>query len=620
MVRGRCHDDQQASVSVSPGNGAGHLVKCFAGCSAEEVLDAAGLTFADILPARDPEPRNPKPKIPLTSRKPETAPAAQKAEARTIPQGEIIRHEIRDADGTLAAVHCRQGSGTGKRVWWETSEGKSGLGGRKVTELPLFGAHLLPDDKTIPIILCEGEKAADVLIRAGIPAVGTVCGASSAPSDGSLHPLIGRPVYLWPDNDDPGRQHMARIAEALTRLGCHGIRVIDWKNAGDKEDAADLLAMEGWRDDFDVLLDEARLLEATTAPDVTPDKEAPPKPKPLLVNLEEFQALGSVATKWTVGGLLPSGAVGAIVGESTAGKSFVLIDMACCIASGVPFNDKVVMQGPVIILLGEGHEGVRKRILAWEIEHGVKIPKENLYLTRVRPELDERTLAGLEAELADKGIKPVLIIADTLSATFPSGKDEAKPGDMVGYFNGLARLRDRLNPDCAILASHHPGHGDKKRGRGSSAFRGLLDVEFLIAHDGSGVRTLQAVKLKDMDLNAVPVETFALKPVPVEVVGDEIIRSAVVQWRGPTAKPKKAVKLSDNEKLAKDALKGLTVDTGTSQAGLETWRMEFYRVHIGDTPDEKRNAFWRARAGLAKKGLVVADNDRYSLSNGGIKE
>jgi hypothetical protein len=45
------------------------------------------------------------------------------------PNGRVIRHEIRDTDGTLIAVHCRRGTGTWKKVWWELPDGTKSLKG-----------------------------------------------------------------------------------------------------------------------------------------------------------------------------------------------------------------------------------------------------------------------------------------------------------------------------------------------------------------------------------------------------------------------------------------------------------------------------------------------------------
>ncbi len=74
--------------------------------------------------------------------------------------------------------------------------------------------------------------------------VGTVTGASGTPGDDALGPLVRLRVVLWADNDDAGRQHMARIAARLSALGCREVWMVDWAEAPDKGDAVDALALQ----------------------------------------------------------------------------------------------------------------------------------------------------------------------------------------------------------------------------------------------------------------------------------------------------------------------------------------------------------------------------------------
>src|SRR6516164_2548450 len=61
----RCpaHDDRRASLSISAGDDGRALVRCHAGCTAEAVVSAVGLTLRDLMPERGgPIPhRNGKP-------------------------------------------------------------------------------------------------------------------------------------------------------------------------------------------------------------------------------------------------------------------------------------------------------------------------------------------------------------------------------------------------------------------------------------------------------------------------------------------------------------------------------------------------------------------------------
>ena len=47
------HEDRTPSLSIKECSDGHVLIKCFAGCSAMEVMDAAGLQMSDLMPERD---------------------------------------------------------------------------------------------------------------------------------------------------------------------------------------------------------------------------------------------------------------------------------------------------------------------------------------------------------------------------------------------------------------------------------------------------------------------------------------------------------------------------------------------------------------------------------------
>ena len=167
-------------------------------------------------------------------------------------------YEIRDASGTHLATHVRFDDADGKRMVWELPTGGSGLGGLSAADLPLYGIERLGANVTV--VVCEGEKAADALIGVGIPAVGTVTGASSTPNRAALAELGGRSVVLWPDNDDVGQGHMKRIARGLAGIAS-SVRWADWPAAPPHGDAADCIAVGGKDAAWDVV--DAALMAPT---------------------------------------------------------------------------------------------------------------------------------------------------------------------------------------------------------------------------------------------------------------------------------------------------------------------------------------------------------------------
>ena len=75
-------------------------------------------------------------------------------------------------------------------------------------------------DAATPVIVVEGEKCADALERLGFLTT-TTFGGSNAVAKSDLSPLLGRQVYIWPDNDLPGRKY----ADALIGVFCETLKM-----------------------------------------------------------------------------------------------------------------------------------------------------------------------------------------------------------------------------------------------------------------------------------------------------------------------------------------------------------------------------------------------------------
>ena len=148
------------------------------------------------------------------------------------------RWAIKNIKGEVLAYHCRVDLENGKKkMWWQPPVYGDETKIKTVT-LPLYGAHLLPKKWVgTPIVLVEGEKAADALLQWGTPALGTVCGAHTIPADDILSVLNYREVIFFPDNDEQGYKHFVKIANKLRnkirpRLflwkGFKGADAVDW--------------------------------------------------------------------------------------------------------------------------------------------------------------------------------------------------------------------------------------------------------------------------------------------------------------------------------------------------------------------------------------------------------
>lgn len=128
--------------------------------------------------------------------------------------------------GTLSnivAIHrySKDNKVTSAVIRLESSDRKTfiqaSLNGKWVKKSPpkpsiVYNYDRIRESKTVVVV--EGEKAADALIRYGYPATTSAGGASNAKgADWSV--LNGKNVILWPDNDEPGRKYMKQVESMI---------------------------------------------------------------------------------------------------------------------------------------------------------------------------------------------------------------------------------------------------------------------------------------------------------------------------------------------------------------------------------------------------------------------
>ncbi len=348
-----CHSGtSETSLSVwDKGNGdAG--IHDFGGCDAAGILATVDLTLAhlyadhwDTHPAIAPR---------LDSRS--VIEAAGVDAGQNDHRRQVVRttnYPLPDETGRVVAIHMRTDFDDGtKAVWWAQPDGTKGLKGTKPVDLPLYGIHEL---RTPPeVVITEGEKARDALARLGIPALGTVTGADATPNDHRLTPLLNVPtVYLWPDNDDPGRSHMTALSGRLLALGHPDVRMIERWDAPPKDDAADFAVAGGTTADVRRLMSGALRVETSgmgTPPEVVSTR-ADDGPQLLIVRLSDVEAR---PVEWLWLHWLARGKVHILGGHPGDGKSTLTAWLAAVLSRGGVLPDgEIAPQGGTLFLLGE---------------------------------------------------------------------------------------------------------------------------------------------------------------------------------------------------------------------------------------------------------------------------
>jgi len=236
-----------------------------------------------------------------------------------------------------------------------------------------------------------------------------------------------------------------------------------------------------------------------------PVKPEIPEPKPRRSNAI-FEDVGIFCAEMSappqlVDGVLEEDSVVALVGPPNCGKSFLALDWACSIATGLSWQGRAVAEGPVVYLAGEGRPGLQRRLSAWQQQFGIISPNRMQISTKGADLTDLESVKAIARSLEKiaerNGEEPKLIVIDTVARHFGES-DENSTRDMNKFIGLLDELRRIWS--CAILLVHHSGKDAARGARGSTALRGAVDVEYALGST-DGVMTLSCTKSKD---SAIP--------------------------------------------------------------------------------------------------------------------
>lgn len=227
------HEDNTESLSVTRGKNDRILIKCHAGCDTKKVLEAAGLSWADVQPGQQSERSI---KTTTKQRLGEIIATYDYTDASGNVIFQVTRHEPK-------AFRQRKPNGKGGWVW--SLKGVK----RELYQLP----KLLATPANQWVFVVEGEKDADNLNAIGLMAT---CNAQGA---GKWQPnytetLSGRKICILPDNDEPGHEHAQAVAMALQGKA-QTVRIVELPGLPDKGDVSDWLDADGTADQLLALVE-----------------------------------------------------------------------------------------------------------------------------------------------------------------------------------------------------------------------------------------------------------------------------------------------------------------------------------------------------------------------------
>ena len=299
---------------------------------------------------------------------------------------------------------------------------------------------------------------------------------------------------------------------------------------------------------------------------------------------------------WLIEDVIPSNSIGMIYGASGSGKSHIILSMAAMIANGLPWFEKDTEQGNVLVLAGEGLSGLTRRFKAIEIEHGITINQERLFVSNRAIGMDtDKGYKQVEKAINELNEPPQLIIIDTLSRHLMQSEENSND-DMARFINRLEDIR--LKYGCTIILVHHTGKAANQGARGASALKANIDFSFEVeGKDKKCFFTCDKMKDADDDLATKYFEIKGVELGQVTSKGKQITGACVVKAdKAPSFKVAK----KSNEELALECF----------QASKKEWQAAYLEQCTDNiTKESKARQFRGAREKLILAGKVKENAD-----------
>jgi len=382
--------------------------------------------------------------------------------------GHILRFDLPDgAKEFCPLTFCEHAQG--RKEWrWKAFDAPR----------PLYSLEQLERAPDAPVIVTEGEKAADAA-RLIFPhhAVVTSPGGSHGALKADWSPLKGREVTVWPDADEPGRDYARNVAQCALQAGARSVRLVTLPDGLPK----------GW-DLADPLPEELATIDLlSTLSDALPFDELPAE-RPTHQNRVKLVSAADIkpeAIRWLWEGYLARAKLHILAGAPGTGKTTLAVSLAATLTNGSRWPDGTRSeQGHVVIWSGEDDpkDTLAPRLLAcgaqlervsfvegWADDYGGR---------SFDPSTDMDALT--EALSAIPNVR--LVIIDSIVSAV-SG-DSHKNAEVRRGLQPLVDLGTKL--DCAILGITHfskgsAGRAPTERVTGSLAFGAVARMVFAVA-------------------------------------------------------------------------------------------------------------------------------------------
>lgn len=227
---------------------------------------------------------------------------------------------------------------------------------------------------------------------------------------------------------------------------------------------------------------------------------------------------------WLVGGIIQSNYLYALTAPTNHGKTAVSLVMAICVAAGIPFAERPVTQGNVLILCGENQDGFRLRMMATMDSLGVTMDEVKDHIW-VLPQSTGLAFVLEQIKKDAEGMSELAMVLVDTSVSFFSGDNENDNQQAYCHARDLRELT-MLPGKPAVLVNCHPAAGASKDltregcvPRGGSAFLNEIDTNLTVWAEGENAEFHWMRKKRGPDFSPL---LFEYKAIYVEQHGQKI--------------------------------------------------------------------------------------------------
>lgn len=465
MARCPNHGDSTPSLSVSLGKDNKILLKCFAGCSTEDIVWSMDLQMKDLFAEVTPATAFPVYEEPQ-----------RKQSAADKPKKEA---EYFYAGGQLKKIKYRRSDGSKYCTWLHKETDGSWAKGRN-NIAP--GLYMSQEDLPQAIFLVEGEKDVESIKAMGLPAVSLPDGSQSKWEPSYEAVFTGKRVLILPDNDEPGQKY-AQMCAANIHGKAEKVWVLDlkdaWPEIPPKGDVTDMIVQFGPNTAFSKIAE----LDKVKAPWEPPAAE--PK-KPILMPMSSVEARKA---EYLLNPYLPRGMLAIMGGVSGAGKTYLVLSWISAITNGVrlPFQDWTSPSPPSGYVYYFTQENDPNTVIRPRLDLlGANLDKVLIQASNGTV-YEPLTLNDPRLEEAAREYPPTMIVFDPIQSYLGQGVEMNKANEVRPILDWLGDFAKRHN--CTIVLISHmgkPGFGNASaldRLLGSSDFRNAARSIIIVGRD-----------------------------------------------------------------------------------------------------------------------------------------